>query len=392
MITLLSTYILNVPTLLFLSFSNMASDEWVVSLVPEGGTNAFHTLNDPGEDFRRTFARSTNGKLPLSMKVKLIEAHHGQMVHEGKSYQASLLVFEIMFQSRIHDRRYVSADITLEFFDVGADRTKRGGPEVVDLAPNRAHWLHKTSYDRTSNRGISLSGKAGFDLAGLDANVHWDVEETKTVKSKAILTGLSDRSPNKEGGENAVRWSMRENDGEADGIPSFLQTAVLLKREHHEPFYAVLSIKSTVDFKSAASRVKNQALRVATDEDTAIDPVTFRPRELQVQHASSTGIKAGDLKHMEKLPIGKYFRVNLSEQDPLTGLEDMGETTSTGTVVENENGPGALTLIAAAAKAVKLAAAAVTKATEAATAAAEAAAAIAEAAEIATAVAQTRVR
>lgn len=108
-------------------------------------------------------------------------------------------------------------------------------------------------------------------------------------------------------------WSMQENKEQATGIPTFLQTTVLLKRIHNGPFFAKMRVKSAVDLMSATLR----SFPMTTDKDKIIDPVTFRPGIQRMRNASVTGIKEGDLAHMEKLPIKEYFKVNLSEQDPL---------------------------------------------------------------------------
>jgi hypothetical protein len=110
-----------------------------------------------------------------------------------------------------------------------------------------------------------------------------------------------------------VTWSIQENKNEAVGIPSFLQTSVLLKRSHSGSFYAKLRVTSQVDIRSATRR----SLPITTDRDKIIDPVTFTPGKVQMKNTSVTGIKADDLSHMEKLPINEYFKVNNSDEDPL---------------------------------------------------------------------------
>jgi hypothetical protein len=152
--------------------------------------------------------------------------------------------------------------------------------------------------------------------------VHWDVDTTQPLHFKATLTG-EPHSGKGQSMENAVTWSMQENEDEATGVPSFLQTSVLLKRSHNLPFYAMLRVKSAVDMVSTSRR----SFSITTDRDKRIDPVTFTPGKVQVNNASATGINKEDLKHMEKLPINSYFKVNLSEEDPLTPAPP--ETTQT---------------------------------------------------------------
>ncbi|KAK0716325.1 hypothetical protein B0H67DRAFT_645965 [Lasiosphaeris hirsuta] len=357
---------------------NLAFD---VDLVPEGGDNATYNFSHIAEDdFRRIFYE-TNGKerSPLSMMVKLVEVHHGEMLHGGKDWPATLLIFEFRFQSRLLDRRYKSASVTLEFFDKGG--ITRRDPAVVDLSPDRMHYLNRTTYDRTIKYGAKAGAGTGNEPAGGEAGAHWDVELTKPPRFKATLTGLPGYSKNKIGSQNAVTWTMAEN-AEEDGIPAFLQTAVLLKRRYAGAFYARLRVQSEVDLVSAGLR----ALRIATDRDKVIDDVVLTPGRVQVRNSSATGIRQEDLKHMDQLPLRRYMRVNLSEEDPLTTHWQPAPATPPATVLSETTGtestdPMDDVIYEAVASAAAAAASAATAAAAAATAAAAAAAAAAKAVE-----------
>lgn len=382
----------------------MDSMELRFDLVPEGGRSAFHLPNADDEDFRRVLAQTTNASSPLNVTVRLVELHHGKMMHEQRRYHATLLLLEIRFQSSLQERRYKSANITVEFFDQGGN--DRRDPHVMKLAPDRMHWLNKTTYDQTTSRGASLGVQAGMGGVGADAAVHWDAEYTKPKKFKATLTGRSHHSDGRKvfRGENAVTWTMQENEDECEGVPSFLQTAVLLMRPENALFFAKLRVKSNVDFITRLRR----ALPFTTDQDKIIDPVVFTPASAQVRNSSITRITEQELENMHDLPISKYFKINMSEEDPLTPptTEDVtGEPAQhpdTGSPItktaplgsdlaapqlmmtsEETRGVGAV-----CSKKLSIAAA-VTKAAEAAQAAARAAASAAEAAIIARAAAET---
>jgi hypothetical protein len=107
---------------------------------------------------RTVFVRSPNESSPLTMRISLVEVHHGKMVHDGENCEASLLVFELRFQSKVQERRYQSVMVTLEFFDKGGNNKRN--PVVVELAPDRMHWLGKTTFDKTTKYGASLDIKA----------------------------------------------------------------------------------------------------------------------------------------------------------------------------------------------------------------------------------------
>ncbi|KAK1252168.1 hypothetical protein MKX08_003355 [Trichoderma sp. CBMAI-0020] len=284
-----------------------------LDLIPEGDAGSFHLPNAPGEGFRRVLARTPNESSPLYMRVRISEIHHGKMTYEGDHHQATLIVFEFQFLSRLHARRYQKASMTVEFQDT--ENAKRD-PVVINLAPNRMHWLNKTIYKRTVQYGASLGVTGGVSIASGEANLHWDVEEEKPQKYKATLTGSPGCSKGKTGDENAVTWVMEENKGENDGIPSFLQTAVLLKRNHNRPFTIKLRVRSEVDTTSAIRRfILHQG-----DKDKGIDLVTVTPDKVQVASSNILNIKESQLQQLERVPVDTYFRVNLSEEDLLIPL------------------------------------------------------------------------
>lgn len=287
--------------------------DFSVDLVAEGDDNAFHMANLPGENFRRVLAQTTSEKSPLNMRIKIVEVHHGKMIHEDEECAATLLIFEFRFQSRVDGRRYQSVTVTLDFFDKAG--TSRHDPVVVDLAPDRMHWLNKTTYDRRTKLSTSAGVSGGSTgVASADAKVAWEMEQTKPLKFKATLTGNPARSKGKVGDENAVTWTMKENGDAEDGVPSFLQTAVLLKRPYGGAFEARLHVRSDVDMVSAGLR----ALPVRSDKDKLIDPVAFTPGRKQVHNNKVSGITEADLESMETIDLSKLFKVNLSEEDDLT--------------------------------------------------------------------------
>ncbi|CAK7226327.1 hypothetical protein SCUCBS95973_006164 [Sporothrix curviconia] len=288
--------------------------DFTVDIVAKGEKNAFHLANLSDEDFRTVLAQTTSQKSPLNMRIKIIEVHHGNMIFEEEEVLATLIVFEFRFQSRLQGHRYEEVSVNIEFLDKAGNG--RRDPTVVALAPDRMHWLNKTTYDQrtklSTEAGIS-GGSTG--LASADAKVSWEMEQTRPLKFQATLTGNPTRSAGKLGdGENAVAWTMTENRDAADGVPSFLQTAVLLKRVNNAPFIGRLSMSSSVDLKSVGSRLRS----ATSDKDKIIDPVAFDPSKSQVRNNKVSGITPADLESMDLIDLTKMFRVNLSEQDDLT--------------------------------------------------------------------------
>lgn len=312
--------------------------ELTFDLVPQGAESAFRISNLPDESFRELLASTPNESSPLTTKIKFLEVHHGRMTYDKKPCSATLVVLEMNFISSNQKRRYQSVTTTMEFFDKLSPDSKHT-PVVVKLSPQRTHWLHKTTRERATKYGVTAGAQAGGGPASLDLGAHWEVEASESMNSKATLTGRSYPSRDYTGNtENSVAWSMSENEHENVGIPSFLQTAVLLRTTEPREFIAKIRVNSEVDVYSAARR----AVRFTTDEDKLIEDVTFTPGRVQLQRNSVTGITEHQLEHMELLPIDNYFRVNLSEQDNLLPdrverkLEPMVQATDKPSLVDAE--------------------------------------------------------
>lgn len=285
-------------------------EEITVDLIPEGDGGKFHLLNSPNEEFRSILARTKNQASPLNMKIKIVEIHHGEMKLDEGDCLATLLVLEFRFQSQLQEHRYKTASVSLEFAD--KDGIVKRDPTVYQIAPDRVKWMNKTEYDKTTKFGVSFGVTGGVEVANSNVDVHWDVEHTQPLRFKATLTGFSSRSPKRYyDGENIVTWTMQENPNEGDGIPSFLQTAVLLKRSHDVPFSVDLRVKSDVNLASMARRI----LHFKEDGDRMIEPITITPSHIQVRGSSVTRMREGDLRQMNRLPVSGYFRVNISEDD-----------------------------------------------------------------------------
>lgn len=111
--------------------------EWTLDLVPEGDVGGFKIPNLPGEDFRQVLVDTPNQLSPLSTKIKLVELHHGRMVHDGAPFEATLLLLEMAFISSLQTRRYESVTVAMGFLDEGG--VSRRHPAVVSLTTKGVH-------------------------------------------------------------------------------------------------------------------------------------------------------------------------------------------------------------------------------------------------------------
>jgi hypothetical protein len=279
-----------------------------IELYSEDETNSFHTQNPDDKEFRRILVMTENAReSPLTMKVTIKEVHYGKLKWERRSYEGALLLFHFQFKSKVRGRRYRWAHITLEFLDLEGKASH--DPAVFKVAPEEDQSLNRTKWSRERTVGANASVKpACVDLGATINN-----KDTKCVKFSAKLKTDIHWSGKNSGFENAVTWSMEENDGEADGIPTFLQVAVLLRLTTTKPFRMQPRVRSGVDWKSNTQRL----LPYKSDKDKIIDPVLLTPGTAQegVDNSDITGITDQDLLAMEKLPMAKYFKILHPEEE-----------------------------------------------------------------------------
>ncbi|KAK3490311.1 uncharacterized protein B0T23DRAFT_381500 [Neurospora hispaniola] len=275
---------------------------------------SYHLKNPQGEVFRDTFAETPKKKSKLSYSAKLIEIHHGEMELDGKSCQGTLIVFEFRFHSTSthSSTRYKAVRIDLEFQN--GNGVAKKDPVVVRIAPDKQYYLNKTTREETRTCGVSVGTNLGpAGLAGAEASMNWELCTQSTRRFKATLTGESKFSSQKSVCRNAVRWSMAENSGAKDGIPTFLQAAVLLKRNNNEPFICQLSLESDANFGNKFLRLSDKF----SDVDQVIDPVTLDPKIRQLQSNRLTRIQPEDLGQMQTIleRIDSYVKVSFSQPD-----------------------------------------------------------------------------
>jgi hypothetical protein len=278
--------------------------EFTLDLYPEGGANSLRVTNPADADFRTLMINSPNAEhSPLTMSVDIVEMHHGLMTWGDELVYGTLFIFQFRFQSRFRDRHYRSASVTIEFVDKSGNNGN--GPEVVGTTPKRTKYLNRTVRGRENTKGADA--KVGNDTAG--AGAKWEVKDTYDKKYSARVNADVHFGFGKNIHRNEVTWAIEENTGTEDGVPDFLQTAVLLRRPTNTPFIGKMRVTSMVDWWSNVRRL----LPVTTDKD--IDPITIQPDEPQVKSKQVTGIKEEDLVQMQNLPVAEYFAINHPEDE-----------------------------------------------------------------------------
>ncbi|KAM0342383.1 hypothetical protein ACHAPU_009570 [Fusarium lateritium] len=219
--------------------------------------------NKPGEPFQRRVL--VDRASPCGIRAVLVGVVHGSMGPNKEP--ATLLIFEFKFDARKRDRRIKSANITTRFYG------EKDYPAVADIAPHGPVFLnHTITKDTTTvSPQINALGYAGSSGLGISTTSDWQSKDSavlnasKRFKPKAGVADIA-------GSFNAVTWTMMENATARTGIPSYLQTAILLQRRTDEMFHAVITIEADVSgfsFRDFSEDILG---------DREDDPVVFNPR------------------------------------------------------------------------------------------------------------------
>jgi len=123
---------------------------------------------------------------------------------------------------------------------------------------------------RTVNTGADVSAPIG---GGLNATLGWELTKSVEKTDRGTLIGLT-RIEGKFNGpsvKNAARWILSENHSQSDGLPSYLRTAILLKRKNNQQFEAGIKVQAEVDMRYSVTR----SLRRFAG--AKVDPIIFDP-------------------------------------------------------------------------------------------------------------------
>lgn len=179
--------------------------------------------------------------------------------------------------------------------------------------------MNKTSSVKniTDTAVEQLGGKASAFSA--NTGLEWEIRERK-LGDDATARLFAAKRPSKEfyPDDHAV-WSISEAMRKKDGIPTFLRTAMLLRRKTDAPFSLLIEVVSGVDFMllepkyQALFGQKKLDLVQATGIKAKVGPQSVRMETLDP-------IKV-DITNMSKLDLSKYI--------PDTATEAQQKTSST---------------------------------------------------------------
>lgn len=260
-----------------LSNTDLPSFNIDLSITGDAGSS-FRTQNDPSAPFQRN--NYTERKGAVDIRCSCLDVIHGRF-SAGSGVFATLIVLQFRFDARKRARRFESVHISLEFRGMKAGEL---GPEVYAITPDETMILVPTTQHEDIERNVSLQlgGAAPVGGATATGTVGWRKTISRDRSDCTVVTGSIDLVGRNYGSKNAASWTMQENKTAKTGVPTSMQTAVLLKRKNESPFQCVVKIDASVDLKSSLERMFGGKGRAPKD-----DPVLFDP-ELEPTHNLQT--------------------------------------------------------------------------------------------------------
>ena len=184
----------------------------------------------------------------LVVLADMIQVNHGTLVEGGSP--ATLVVMRFEFQPLGNYRRFKSVNAKMTF-SKGANSTT--APEVLDIAPNGAWSILPSKIPEETSHSISPSIEGGGGPLQVKAAYTWQFKRSVDKENSANITGIIRAQGTDRSKKNTAIWTLLENPDTDSGIPTLLQTAILLKREktekdpNGEKFTAELEIHGEVD-------------------------------------------------------------------------------------------------------------------------------------------------
>jgi len=217
-----------------------------------------------------------------------------KFIHEpinGADYPRSLVVFEWSMSPEIEKLRFRSVTIEITFSAVG-----RRGDAESEAAQGRKHGIRDNHWDPEVESMVpsgdcsytatntKITGKDSFELGmsvsfnqfvsvGPKWTMERDVSKHRMDAVRVIgSTAVSGQARNR---PNGVRWTLLENEALKSGVPAYMRTAVLLKRQPKDNglFIATVNIKTNVStLQDAKEFIHKLNGSVKKDHPVIFDP------------------------------------------------------------------------------------------------------------------------
>ena len=211
---------------------------FVIDLDMEEPTDtALKISNRPVDEVhRKTLTERINSGFVLQGKIK--EIFHGTLTPKGKP--ATLMILDFNFLKTAlasSNRRFRRVIIEIRFFEGAASKDNEGAkdPAVLKMAPEGVHTFNHCMLEREINHKFTLAlGSNPLQLPNsiaVTGAIQWEKVTKVAMSDKTSMTGMISHDRHRRwGSPNTVVWTCTENAIKKDGVPAYMQTAVLVER------------------------------------------------------------------------------------------------------------------------------------------------------------------
>ncbi|PNP43519.1 hypothetical protein TGAMA5MH_04491 [Trichoderma gamsii] len=179
----------------------------------------------------------------LIVQCDLVQAVHGFLYGDQP---ATLAVFQFGFVPRGNNRRFKEVEVTITF----------SAGDVQAITPSNTWAIFKSETEQEVSHSVSTNLEASCGPGKGSLGYTWQLKKTDKIEGHARVEGMMRTQGHgfrRGRRKNIVFWGLYENKAIKSGIPSFMQTAVLLKRDKlvedplGERFSAKIMISGEVD-------------------------------------------------------------------------------------------------------------------------------------------------
>ena len=210
------------------------------------------------------------------VQCDMVQVCHGTTVPHGSP--ASLIVLLFAFQPFGIKKRFKWVEITLTLNKANGSTDM---PEIDGFAPKDEFRVYPSEKTEEIGHELTAAVDVGFQVVKATPGYKWHHTKTLQKDNYARIVGklLS---------KNKVKWAMYENPDTESGIPSLMQTAVLVKRARSphdvlgEKFVVELAINGEVN-RGVEAREKAKTLfgRDQKDKDQIFDLANARKGDIE---------------------------------------------------------------------------------------------------------------
>jgi hypothetical protein len=251
------------------------------------GSNKYHDTRFMDENIRKS---------GLTVQGDLAQIIHGTMVKGGSP--ATLIVFQFAFVPRGNHQRFKKAEISVEF----------SAGNVHSITPKQTWTTMRSEKQSELSHSVSPGLEAAFGPGKATMGYTWQLKESQKTESHSTVVGITQQlgqaGSSTKKRTNTALWGLYENPETKSGIPSFLQTAVLLECERSEAVpsgqrsSAKITISGEVDNSEWVKDKWKSMTKKMSGESTKGEHVIF-DKELNLG-----GIQ--DTHNMTKVPLDTY--------------------------------------------------------------------------------------